>query len=111
MRVCLDCPQLITTGSRCPDCTRAKARSRYSPDNPDPYDHAHRTLRRRYQQRMNRGEAFWCWRCKNPIDPEHWHLGHTDDGTAHAGPECPSCNQRAALRNRAARRRRGGEGG
>lgn len=42
---------------------------------------------------MNAGETFDCWRCTDPIDPEHWHLGHDDDDRSqYRGPECVPCN-------------------
>lgn len=48
---------------------------------------------------MNRGEAFTCWRCDDPIDPEHWHLGHDDhDRDVYRGPECVTCNTATAGR-------------
>lgn len=53
------------------------------------YDHC----RREYQRRMNRGIPMECWRCGDPIDPEHWSLGHDDDDrSVIRGPECPHCN-------------------
>lgn len=57
------------------------------------YGAEHEALRADYQRRMNQGQAFDCWRCHDPIDPEHWHLGHDDhDRTVYHGPECVPCN-------------------
>ena len=92
MRVCIDCPKLIPAGTRCTDCARTKERARGTRQERG-YNAAHDQLRRQYQRRMDRGEPFTCWRCTDPIDPEHWHLGHDDNDRAkYRGPECPACN-------------------
>jgi len=93
MKVCAEagCPALTET-TRCHVHTRAKDKARGTRQQRG-YDAAHDHLRRDYQSRMNRGETFNCWRCGDPIDPEHWHLGHDDhDRTTYRGPECVPCN-------------------
>lgn len=84
------CPTLTTT-TRCPAHERARDKARGTPAARG-YDSAHTRLRADYQRRMNRGETFTCWRCGDPIDPDHWHLGHTDDRSGWEGPECVPCN-------------------
>ena len=92
MRVCIDCPRLTPTGPRCPDCVRARDGARGTRQQRG-YDAAHDRLRSQYQRRMNRGEPFNCWRCSEPINPEHWMLGHDDnDRSIYRGPECVPCN-------------------
>ena len=92
MRVCIDCPKLIPTGSRCATCARRKDKARGTRQARG-YNAAHDQLRRTYQRRMNHGETFQCWRCGDPINPELWHLGHDDnDRDTYRGPECPPCN-------------------
>ena len=89
------CPELVEQGARDGRCeqhrrTRDKARGTRQERG---YDAAHERLRAEYQRRMNRGQAYVCWRCGDPIDPEHWHLGHDDlDRDVYRGPECPPCN-------------------
>lgn len=93
MRVCVEpgCPTLVEAG-RCPAHRRARDKARGTRQERG-YDAAHDKLRASYQARMNRGEQFDCWRCEDPIDPEHWHLGHDDlDRSVYHGPECPPCN-------------------
>lgn len=99
MRVCaeMDCPTLTDT-TRCSTHTRAKERARGTRQARG-YGPAHDALRADYQARMNRGEAFDCWRCGDEIDPEHWHLGHDDeDRSVYRGPECVPCNTATAGR-------------
>ena len=92
VRVCLDCPRLIPSGSRCAQCARLRDRARGTRQERG-YDAAHDRLRANYQQRMDRGERFACWRCNKPINPQAWVLGHDDfDRSIHRGPECPACN-------------------
>lgn len=92
-RVCAEdgCP-VLTDGTRCTDHTRARDKARGTPAQRG-YGEAHRRLRATYQQRMNAGEMFTCWRCGKPINPRSWHLGHDDkDRSIYRGPECPLCN-------------------
>ena len=66
------------------------------------YGREHRALRRRLARDVEAGLGV-CWRCGRPIAPgASWHLGHTDDGSAHAGIECVPCNTSAGGRARAA---------
>ena len=106
MRVCIDCPRLIPAGTRCTDCRRANARSKQRGTRKEQgYGPGHRPLRRSYQQRMDRGETFQCWRCDAPINPEHWHLGHHDaDRSRYMGPECVPCNLAVNSRDRRPKR-------
>jgi hypothetical protein len=102
MRVCGEpgCPELVATAGRCTEHRRAKDKARGTRQQRG-YDAAHDALRRDYQARMNRGAVFYCWRptCGDPIDPEHWHLGHSDtDRSVYMGPECPPCNLATAGR-------------
>ena len=101
-RVCRDCPAIIPTNAykgRCPSCSRQADRARgtktergYGPD--------FVAERKAWQRRLNQGMRVTCWRCDDPIDPEHWHLGHDDtDRGVVRGPECPSCNLSAAGRS------------
>lgn len=66
------------------------------------YGAAHKAARKRFVQRMKRGEVFYCWRptCprpNEPIDPRYWDLGHVDPELrsrfGHRWPEHPSCNR------------------
>lgn len=61
------------------------------------YDHAHRTLRKRWATVVEAGEAQ-CWRCLRSIRPsEPWDLGHDDhDPTQYRGPEHRRCNRGSA---------------
>lgn len=99
MRVCAQpgCPTLIpadTRGGRCVAHQRQADRARGSAAARG-YGTAHRRLRASYQQRMNAGERFTCWRCEtHDVDPSNWQLGHCDDDrTNYHGPECPAGNQ------------------
>lgn len=99
MRVCIDCPKLIPTGSRCTTCARRKDKARGTRQARG-YDSAHNKLRAAYQRRMNRGETFTCWRCGATINPAAWHLGHDDhDRSRWNGPECIPCNLATSGRN------------
>ena len=98
-RVCAEpgCPALCES-TRCPAHTRQRDKARGTRQQRG-YDAEHDALRREYQRRMDDGETFTCWRpdCGRPIDPTHWHLGHDDhDRSTYRGPECPTCNLRAA---------------
>lgn len=69
----------------------------------------HRAARKRFTVLVEAGLGV-CWRCGRGLVPGRWHVGHIDDGSAIAGPECMSCNLRAAARKGAlvanARRKR-----
>jgi hypothetical protein len=70
------------------------------------YGKTHQTLRANWQRVLDSGRPVACWRCKRPIVPgEAWHLGHSDDGSRHMGPEHAGCNLRAQNELRAARAR------
>ena len=60
------------------------------------YGTAHRRERKRWEPRVNAGQAD-CARCGEPIKPDDaWDLGHTDDRTAWTGPEhAGRCNRSA----------------
>jgi len=67
------------------------------------YGSAHRALRSHWQRVIASGQPVACWRCKQPVTPGmEWHMGHTDDGSRHAGPEHAKCNLRAQNESRAA---------
>ena len=90
------CPNLQPE-PRCPEHRRQQERARGTARQRG-YDLAHTRLRARYQRRMNAGQAFTCWRCGGLIDPNSWDLGHKDDRTGYAGPECVPCNRATASR-------------
>jgi hypothetical protein len=93
MKVCAEpgCPTL-THSTRCTGHTRARDKARGTRQQRG-YDSAHTRLRATYQQRMDSGETFTCWRCTKAIDPSAWHLGHDDaDRSMYRGPECVGCN-------------------
>lgn len=105
MRVCSTpgCPTLVKAGARggrCTPCQRAADKARgsrtdrgYGPD--------HIRLRKQWQHRIDTGEHVTCWRCGKPITGTGWQLGHDDhDRTITRGPECATCNLRAAGANR-----------
>lgn len=98
-RTCLDCPAIGPWArGRCPDHERDRDRRRGTRQQRG-YDTAYDTLRRDYQRRMNQGAPFTCWRCGDPIDPEHWSLGHDDDDrSVIRGPECNPCNYSTSSR-------------
>jgi hypothetical protein len=101
MKVCLEpgCP-VLSDKSRCPTHRRVRERARGS-STARGYGVDHRDLRATYQQRMDQGEAFICWRGGEPIDPSNWTLGHCDDDrTTYHGPECPPCDYATAGRDR-----------
>jgi hypothetical protein len=99
-RVCATpgCPTLVKQGARngrCPACERAADRERGTRQQRG-YDAAYDAIGRDYQRRMDDGERFICWRCRDPLGTRRgidWHLGHDDrDRSVIRGPECPSCN-------------------
>jgi hypothetical protein len=99
LKVCAEpgCPDL-TPNTRCDTHARAKDKARGSRQARG-YDAAHDRLRAKYQLRMNQGQAFRCWRCNKPINPEAWHLGHDDhDRSRYRGPECVPCNTATSTR-------------
>lgn len=86
----------ITSRTRCHEHERAKDRARGTRQERG-YDVEHDTVGRVYQQRLDAGERFTCWRCDHPIEGTRrgvdWQLGHDDvDRSIHRGPEHPSCN-------------------
>lgn len=100
LRVCLNCMATIPAGrSRCTTHERIRDKARGTRQERG-YDAEHDRLRADYQQRMDDGERFTCWRCAEQgkphlVDPtpSAWHLGHDDfDRTLYRGPECPAGN-------------------
>jgi len=69
----------------------------------------HRRRRAEAKVEVEAGRAC-CWRCGRWLAPGSlWHLGHDDvDRSVYRGPECVSCNVKAAARkgNRIANARR-----
>ena len=102
-RVCLDCHTLIPAGTRdgrCDQHRREKDKTRGSAAARG-YGTEHQELRANYQRRMDAGETYTCWRpgCGEPIDSQHWRLGHCDvNRDRYHGPECVACNQATAGR-------------
>lgn len=97
MRVCIDCPTLITTGTRCPTCQRQHERARGTRQQRG-YDTHHDRERARWATRQAAGETLTCWRCGLPITGP-FDLGHDDtDRSIHRGPEHPACNRATATR-------------
>ncbi len=61
------------------------------------YDTNHRHIRAWWQSKIDSGTIVTCWRCHKRILGRRWHLGHDDhDREVTRGPECESCNLRAA---------------
>lgn len=88
------CPD-ITPTTRCPDHQRDHERARGSTARRG-YGHAHRRKRATIAARIDRGELILCVRCDQPITTSSaLDLGHTDDRTAHSGPEHSHCNRSA----------------
>ena len=101
MKVCIvaGCPSL-TKATRCTEHERARDKARGTRQARG-YGALHVRLRADYQRRMDRGEAFTCWRCGGPINPNDWTLGHCDaDRRRYHGPECPPCDYATAGRER-----------
>lgn len=89
-RRCLDCNQLTPTGSRCPDCRRARARARNAARPHYGADYARRA-------REVRENAAVCWLCGDgwrPDDP--WQADHLNPGDPDSEllPAHRSCNAR-----------------
>lgn len=97
-RRCLDCPALgdwRRTRGRCPNHQPTAEQRGYGAD--------HRAERTRWQIILDAGHAVpcanpHCLTPNAPVDPKHWHLGHTPDRTGHRGPEHPACNLNEAGR-------------
>ena len=97
MRVCLDCPNLTTTGNRCPTHQRERERARGTSTQRG-YGYAHHQKRAALAAAQAAGETFTCWRCGQPITGP-FDLGHDDtDRTIYRGPEHPACNRATASR-------------
>ncbi len=76
------------------------------------YGAEHAAERKRWQDRLAEGAVAQC-ACTRADCPHHdsdrcptlitasstWDLGHTDDRTGWAGPECVPCNRSAGARN------------
>lgn len=87
------------------DTEAVKARQRKY-DSPE-----HKQARAAYRRAVEAGLAM-CWRCGRTLLLGQWHVGHDDTGTRIMGPECVSCNLKAAARKgaRIANARRNGVG-
>lgn len=110
-RVCSTpgCPTVVTSGY-CTPCARARDRARGT-STARGYGYRHQRLRGRLQARMDAGETFECWRCRRPIDPANWTLGHCDnDRTKYHGPECPPCDYATSGRTGCPHHSHGGGG-
>lgn len=57
----------------------------------------HRAARKRYTVLVASGQGR-CWRCGSQLYPGQWQVGHDDAGLVIRGPECTTCNRRAAAR-------------
>lgn len=55
----------------------------------------HRAARTQFRLLVSYGIAT-CWRCGKQLVPGQWHVGHDDPGLRIMGPECASCNRKAA---------------
>jgi len=63
------------------------------PDSSGKYGKTHKALRQHWKRVIDGGGMVACWRCGDPIRRGMtWHLGHSDDGTRHEGPEHAKCN-------------------
>ena len=100
------CPVLVPAdarGGRCVTHERQVDRARGTTTQRG-YGAEHQRMRTDYQQRMDAGERFICWRCAtlgkpHDIDPNDWQLGHDDrDRSIYRGPECSTGNQATASR-------------
>jgi DNA-directed RNA polymerase subunit RPC12/RpoP len=93
VKVCSEpgCPNLQAE-SRCLEHRRQQERARGTRQERG-YDKAHDQLRAQYQERMDEGQVYDCWRCGQPVDRTNWTLGHCDDNRSrYHGPECPPCD-------------------
>lgn len=106
LKVCAEpgCPKLVNR-TRCQAHERAKDAARGRRQDRG-YDRIYDQTRRSYQQRMDAGERFTCWRCAelgrpHEVDPTRWHLGHdNDDRDVIRGPQCPESNLATASARR-----------
>ncbi|GAB3988837.1 hypothetical protein GCM10028771_02430 [Nocardioides marmoraquaticus] len=94
---CPDCKLLHDGPGRCPRCRRIRDAARGRRQRRG-YDAHHDQVGRHYQQQLEGGRSYRCWRCGRPITGARrgvdWQLGHCDDDkTVHHGPEHPRCNQ------------------
>ena len=96
------CPELVTSG-RCTKCRRDVDQARGTRQERG-YDAAYDALHRDYERRMDAGETFDCWRCRelgkpHMVDPSDWHLGHDNhDRRIIHGPQCSASNLADASR-------------
>ena len=105
-RVCLDCPALIASGSRCAACERRRDQGRGSRQERG-YDAAHDAVRRTWVPLVASGTVT-CRRAPYGRCLEHdpliapgepWQLGHPDaDCPAPRAPEHRRCNLATAGR-------------
>lgn len=101
-RVCaeVNCPR-VQRAARCAEHRRERDRKRGTRQDRG-YDADHDALGRDFQQQMDAGTRFRCWRCTAPLGVRRgidWVLGHCDiNRLVYHGPECPSCNSRTAGR-------------
>ena len=84
------------TRGRCPDCARDHDRARGTRQQRG-YDAEHDRERARWQRVLDQGSPVSCRNphCltpDTPVDPKHWHLGHTPRRDTWRGPEHPDCN-------------------
>lgn len=99
-RVCTEpgCGAIIDKPGRCPEHRRDHEQRRGSRQDRG-YDAAHDQLRAQWAPIVATGHVR-CWRCRGPLDPAAWHLGHDDhDRTRYRGPECVPCSTATATRN------------
>lgn len=61
------------------------------------YDSAEHRAARREVARLVAAGLAQCWRCGTRTAAK-WHAGHNDGGDRYMGPECSTCNLRAAAR-------------
>jgi hypothetical protein len=106
MRVCLEpgCPKMQAQ-SRCAKHRGEREQARGTRQQRG-YNRDYDATARAYQQRMDQGARYVCWRCRKPLGTRRgrdWQLGHCDDDrlVIH-GPECPPCNLATASRRQQA---------
>lgn len=94
------CP-VLTGGGRCTKCRSEHEQARGTRQERG-YDAAYDTEKRAYQRRLDAGEVFDCWRCRelgkpHQVDPRDWHLGHSNqDRSIIRGPQCSASNLNTA---------------
>lgn len=87
------CPAMVPAGVRyCPD-HQAAYEARRGTRRERGYDAAHDALRAQIVRRMRVGETIRCVTCDVALTPATLDLGHTEDRTAHIGPQCAACNR------------------